>query len=663
MRFDAVGLFWEESGIGPKPRPMAPIPATGWTAPRDFPNISSAVAISLDTETYDPELDTNGPGWARGVGHIVGVSIGAIDAAGNRGKWYFPLRHTVQHEDNLDPERVIPWLKSVLSTDVPKVGANLQYDVGWLRQEGVIVKGKLIDVQFAEALLNESGSVSLEAMGQKYLGEGKDSPELYKWCAESYGGSATGVQRKNIHRSPPTLVGPYAESDADIPLRLVPYLYKALNDESLYDVFDLECRLINLLVDMRFAGVRVDINAADRVRDELIKGRDEAQDQLNKIAGFTVEAGHTSASLVRALHDVGVNVPKTAKGNDSIVKPWLENIPHPIAELTLRIRLLDKMRGTFVEGYILESNINGMLYGSFNQLRGDDNGTRSGRFSSSNPNLQNIPSRDPVYGPLIRGMFVPDYDHSLWVKGDYSQIEYRFLAHFAVGPGANALREQYNADPLTDYHNRTHLLVSDVTGLDIPRKPIKAINFGFIYGMGVPKLVASTGLDTETGHMLYGAYHKATPYAKATMDACSQEVASTGIITTILGRRSRFDLWKRVGDRKSTPLPYNIALNKYGSIERDGLHKALNRRLQGSAADQMKKAMVDCYEAGLFIGPTLPRLTVHDELNWSCTGAPEELERFREINYTMANCIPLRVPVIFDWESGPDWGHVDKLSL
>lgn len=668
MRFDSIGMFWEdtpvEKGNRTIARIMPPIPDTGWKAPTYLPDLSRAKCISIDCETYDPDLLTFGPGWARGVGHIVGVSIGADGG----GRWYFPIRHEIEPEDNWDPKVVLAWLRDTLANPAqPKIGANLQYDLGWLRHEGVNVRGDLVDVQYAEALLNERADVSLEAMGQKYLAEGKESNMLYDWCAKFYGGQPTGRQRANIYRTPPRLTGPYAESDADLPMRLASILYPLLVQENLYELFKMECALIPLIIDMRFAGVRVDVNKADALRGVLQDRADEEVKKLRHMAGFDVDI-NSAVSLARAFEGLGLSFGKTAKGNPSFTKAFLEGVNHPLAASIREIRKCDKLRGTFIESYILESHVNGMVYGQFHPLRGDSGGTRSGRFSSSTPNLQNIPSRDDELAPLIRGLFIPDDGHVAWRKYDYSQIEYRFLIHYAMGPGSDEVRNRFNQYPDTDYHEMALDLVAPQAGWDVStadlrkhhRRPIKNINFGLIYGMGVDKLSGDLGLSKKQGKDLFAAYHKGVPFAKATMDACSLEAQETGVITTILGRRSRFDLWEPTRwDANTIALPYEQAIMQHGSIRRAHTHKALNRRLQGSAADLMKLAMLKCYQDGVFAETEVPRLTVHDELDFSDPGGKDAA--FKEMQHIMETALPLRIPVKADGDIGPDWGHVSPI--
>lgn len=661
MRDDTVGMFWQDievegKGRVARARPMPPIPDTGWVAPTSFPNLRGARVLSVDTETYDPDLLTHGPGWARGRGHIVGVSVGAD----NDGRWYFPVRHEIQPEHNMDPAHVFAWLRDTLKGPQPKVGANLIYDLGWLGEEGVEVKGDLMDIQLAEALLNERGDVNLDWLGEKYLGEGKQHSVLYRWCADFYGGNPGGAQRANIYRAPPCIVGPYAEQDALLPLRIARLQYPKLLEQGLLDVLRMENGLIRLMIAMRRAGVSVDIPRAEELRSRLLVEQQTLQDKLDSVAGVSVSVA-AAAGIARVFDTVGVAYPVTKTGKPSFTREWLERCTHPIADLIRDIRRVDKLRGTFIESYILNSHVNGRVHGQFHLLRGDDSGTRSGRLSSSTPNLQNIPSRDKELAPLVRGIFIPDAGHRQWRRYDYSQIEYRLLVHFAVGPGADDARARYHRDPTTDYHDDVIARIHELTGYLLDRKPAKNINFGLIYGMGIPKLLRTLGLSKQEGKKLFDSYHAAVPYAKATMEAMSDEAQKTGIIATLLGRRSHFDQWSPVNDyqREHVALPYDLAIRQYGNIERAFTHKALNRKLQGSAADIMKMAMWRCWEEGVFDATGVPRVTVHDELGFSDSGGQDDA--FAHMHSILETAIPLRVPVLCGCDVGPDWGHTQAL--
>lgn len=652
-------MFWQDAPTSRKRgdvvRPLVEIPETGWRAPVDFPNLSAAVVLSIDTETWDPDLETSGPGWARNRGHIVGFSIGAMDAKGNVGQWYFPIRHTVCPEQNLDPETCLNWLADQLKDQRPKIGANLIYDIGWLAQEGIAVNGPLYDVQHAEALLDERARVGLDVLAGKYLNEHKQGSILYQWCADSYGGAVSDRQRKNIFRSPPSLVGHYGEADAALPLKIIQHQWPLLAKEGLLDLFHMECELIPLLVAMRFAGVPVDVPRAEELYETMGNEVVQLTESLREIVGFHVNV-NSGDDLARAFKAHGIPFGMTAGGKPSFTAGFLETVEHPIGRAVVDIRQREKLRGTFIKSYILDNHVNGIVYGSFNQLRGEKGGTRSGRFSSDSPNLQNIPTRTDL-GKMIRRIFADQ--HRPWRKYDYSQIEYRFLVHFAVGPGSDEIRAAYNADPDIDYHKITHGMIQRITGLDLIRAYVKNINFGLIYGEGENSLSHNLGVSLTTGKKMFAAYHEAVPYAKATMDATSKEAEIYGVITTILGRRSRFDMWEPTAwADKRPPLSYEAALSKYGSIKRAYAYRALNRRLQGSAADQMKLAMHKCWKDGIFAETGVPRLTVHDELDFIDDGGKDEA--FREMQHVMETCMTLRVPIRADYEIGPNWGDVEE---
>lgn len=667
-RFDNIGLFWEDRPTSRKRGerelgPMPAIPDTGWRTPSYLPDISRAPVIAFDTEAFDPELSEAGAGWARGVGHIVGISCAV---PGER--WYFPMRHEVQPEMNMDPEAVLRWAKHMLGQPMPKVGANLIYDVGWLRQEGVRVAGKLYDVQFAEALLNETSKVNLEELGVKYTGAGKATDILKEWCVNYYGTGAK-TWRKDIYRAPVSLVGHYGEVDASLPLEVLQRQWPLLEAEGQIDLFEMECSLINLLVDMRFAGVSIDVEHADRLRDTLQGRANEIQARIDAIAGFGVNI-NAAESLARAFDGLGLSYPRTSataakpEGSPSFVKEFLAHHPHEFPQLVTEVRGLLKLKGTFVEGYLLNKNINGKVFGSFNPLSGTEGGAKTGRFASSDPNLQNIPTRT-AEGKLIREAFIPDDGHLEWWKFDYSQIEYRILAHYAVGDGADDIRAMYINDPRTDYHASTAALIEKVTGVKLSRSHTKNINFGLVYGMGLAKLAKDLGVSMKEAQELSEAYHRGVPFARETMKLLSDFAQQYGYNTTILGRRTRFNLWEPASwGVKGPALEYPAALSKYGTdIKRAYLYRTLNYTLQGSSADMMKKAMATCYYSGIFDIVGVPRLTVHDELDFSVTErSPAIMEAMREMHNVMQTCIPLRVPVVCDLDVGKNWGKVEEVD-
>lgn len=666
-RWDNFGLFWQDiqTSRGQRQRAMPPIPETGWRTPGSFPNLSAAKVISFDVETYDPELTDQGkikgkgPGWARHSGHLVGISVGVEDGSA----WYFPMRHEVEPEYNLDPIQVLSWANHALSGPQPKVGANLIYDLGWCLEEGIKVGGPLYDVQFAEALLNsEAPDVSLESLSQNWLGEGKESNLLYEWCSGFYGGPKTARQRKNIYRSPPRLAGPYAVSDATLPIRVLNRQWPELARLGLLDLFNMECGLIRLLVAMRFKGAPIDVAKVEELESRFRLEIKDLDDEIRRQVGFEVNT-NASQSLAKAFDYLGLPYGRTApterspQGNPSFPADFLEAVDHPVAAMIVKRKQKEKLRGVFLESYLLKNHVNGRVHCSFHPLRGDDNGARSGRFSSSAPNLQNIPIRTPE-GKMIRQCFV---SNGLWRKYDHSQIEYRMLANHAVGPGAEEIRARYRAQPDTDYHDATIELIKNLVGLDLERRPAKTINFGLIYGMSQPELARRLHL-ADGGRQLFAAYHQGVPFAKATMQAAMDFAGRTGYIDTVLGRRSRFDMWtSQTYDAEAKAMPLEKALAKYGRIQRAFLHKALNRRLQGGAADVMKRGMLKCYESGVFDVIGYPGLTVHDELDFDDETDGQQDEAWAYMKHTLETCMGnlIRVPLLVDMKTGPNWGDAD----
>lgn len=662
MRFDNIGLFWQDLPAvnvrgGRTLGPMPPIPETGWKPPTHFPNIIDAPWIALDCETFDPELDEHGPGWARGIGHIVGVSVATIN-----GKWYFPMRHEVQKELNLDPELVLRYLRYSLSGKQPKIGANITYDIGWLQQEGVIVNGPLYDVQFAEGLLDETVRVSLESIARRHLGVGKTVDLLKEWAQQYYG---TGEKnwRRDIYRCPPSLVGAYAEDDAALPYQVLMKQWPLLVSRGLLDLFEMECKLIRLLIAMRFKGISIDLPYAERLRDDFVARTAVAQKELDYIVGFNINV-NSGAALASAFDKLGLRYYRTApternpEGNPSFTQDFLKTVKHPLVEHLLKVRALEKLKSTFIEGYMLNAHVNGKVYGSFHPMFGEEGGAKTGRFSSTDPNLQNIPTRTEE-GRVIRTAFIPDAGHRRFRSWDYSQIEYRMLMHFATGPGADDFRARYWADPKLDFHKMTGGMVKEFTGIELKRSYIKNVNFGIIYGVGIDHMAEMLGVPMSEARTLLGHYHTALPFAKATMRDVSAQVQRDGICYTILNRQTHFDKWESAEwGQGGNPLPYRAALAEWGTnIMRAYTYKALNYKLQGSAADMMKKAMVDCWEAGVFDQIGVPRMTVHDELDFSDPGDTPD-DGWAELKHIMENCIPgIRVPIRVDNTDGNNWGE------
>jgi len=670
-RWDSVGLAWEEQErekkagggyIGRKP----PIPSDCNWRPRDFPRLDGAKELIIDIETYDPDLITTGPGCRRD-GYIVGIAVATEDDS-----WYFPMDHERQYDPsgfNLPREIVLRWAKRELCRPgIPKIGTNFMYDLDFLWEAGIEVPGPYLDVQVAEPLIDENAfSYSLDNLANKYLGEGKRSDALYEWLSLAYGGAATSKgQGKNIYRAPPEMVGHYALGDVEQPRAILAKQRKIIDNDGLSDIFDIETRLAPLLLAMRRRGVAVDVAAANSLDDRLMEEATR-QRRILESNGIDPWSGET---IARWCDKNALVYRKTPKGAPSFRSAWLENHQHEMMQMIHQVRRLEKHAGTFVEGTVLGNQIGGRIHCQFNQLRGDEYGTVSGRFSSSNPNLQNIPARDDELGPLIRSLFIPDEGEE-WRSDDWSQIEFRLLVNYGKGPSAERTRQRYRDDPSTDFH----IYTADLTGID--RKPAKNINFGLVYGMGEKTMAANLGRTMEEVAPMFKTYHAEFPFIKELYNECDRMAKRRGWIRTILGRKRRWETWQP-NDwalcQETTAKNEEEAMRLWGpgsdpenrtredgtiasaGIRRAHTHKALNSLLQGGAADIMKKAMVDIWEAGISDVLGAPLLTVHDELNWSVPRSSQADEAHKESVRIMETCVPLRLPLSATSGRGANWG-------
>jgi DNA polymerase I-like protein with 3'-5' exonuclease and polymerase domains len=635
-----------------------------WTLPKQLPNLRDAEIISLDIETRDPELLDRGPGVRRD-GYIVGIAVGVPE--GHR--WYLPFAHA--EGPQFEPEVIKRWAQTELCRpDQPKLGANLLYDLDYLYHWGVEVTGPFYDVQVAEPLLDENRRMyNLDSLSMEYLGEGKDETLMEQYC-EALG--LKGKPQGHLWRMPPKFVGPYAEVDVDRPLRVFEEQRRLLRKEGLWDLFILETRLIPLMLAMRQRGVPVDVKATHATRHHVFKKVQEARQEVEGIVGREVNIW-ANEDIALAFEQLGLEFKRTKKTGAPSFPGWvLEKHPHPIGPLIFEQRRWDKFLSTFLDGHILGNQIDGRIHCQFNQLRGDEYGTVTGRFSSSNPNLQQIPKRDEILGPMCRSLFVPE-PGELWARADYSQVELRLLAHYAVGPGSEAIREELIANPDLDYHQ----ICADMSG--IARSSAKHINFGVVYGMGVKKLCDKLGLDEIEGKALMNAYHAKMPFMKETSNAASRTANKRGNVHTIMKRRRRFPDWEpadfnlswafRDTDVPRDPVSVRAwikeqvekAREKGHRVPRMGIkrawtYRALNAVIQGSAADVMKKAMVDIWESGVCDVLGAPLLTVHDELDWSIPKTKEGIEAFHESVRIMETTIPFRVPLKADPEIMKNWG-------
>lgn len=612
-------------------------PTSDWSIPEVFPQFSETETIAVDLETYDPHLMTCGPGWATGRGHIVGVGI-----ATEGWKGYFPIRH--QGGGNLDEDIVLRWLRNTLASEKRDViFHNALYDVGWLRREGVHVGGKILDTIVAAPLVNENRySYSLDNLGEFYCNEKKDE-SLLQNAALSFGVNP----KSEMYKLPSKFVGPYGEQDAALTLKLWQKLKIEVQEQGLEKILDMECRLIPLLLEMRWRGVRIDEQKADDVSKKLSIEEQKLQVEIKRKYGAEVNLW-ANASLEAIFEKNKIWFPRTAKGMASFQKDWLEGHEHELPQLIVRARKLNKARTTFIDKMIKDHCFDGRIHAEAHAMRNDRGGTVSGRFSYSNPNLQQVPARDPEIGNLIRSLFIPE-EGCQWGVFDYSQQEPRLTVHYADRMNLAGAK-----DAVVEYTEKNadfHQIVADMA--NIPRKQAKTINLGLSYGMGKEKLIKELGIDDTEAEGLFQQYHNKVPFIRGLQDQCARVAMERGYIRTFAGRRCRFNLWEDRYER-TLPLPYEEAQEKYGdNLKRSYTYKALNRLIQGSAADMTKLAMLGLWEEGI-----VPHLQVHDEVDISVENT-EQADKIAEI---METCVELAVPLLVDKELGSSWGETKEIK-
>lgn len=661
-------LLWGFADLVPRKRevlnPKPVVPKTNWKRPTIMPSLRGCSEVGIDLETWDPNLKKLGPGWARGDGYIVGVSVTTDDGFSA----YYPIRHEEEAHDNFEPHQVLRWLNQELCHNNLKVGHNLAYDVGWLKHEGAVVRGPLWDTQTAESLIRHQAEVNLEATAQRRVGGGKSSEDLYRWLHAYFGKekNPTPDQLRDsikwIKFAPPRLAAEYAESDTALPLAIRKVQIPILEELGLMDLFWMETKLILLMTEMRMAGVSVDIPSAEAADVRLTAAMEEIQAQVNHLAGTDLNTG-SPMEVGRVFDRLNIRYPRTPSNNQPCIKEdFLETVEHPIAQRIIELQNLKKTRNTFVRGFILDSHVGGRIFPTHNTMR-----AITGRMSCEKPNTQQIPSRNHL-AKAIRAIFVPDTGHHHIRKYDYASVEARILGHFAVGPGSDELRAAYNANPFLDTHQWNQDTIKQKSGVLMDRKDVKGIAFCRMFGGGKGKQAAMLGMSVTDAEPLFQAFDDGLPYIPSTIDHFSRMVHSSGETRTVLGRRVEFSKWEPMntayGEKRPPALEFEAALAKYGTrVKRAYSHKAINYTIQGSAADLMKSALVQCYESGVFGVTTVPRMIVHDEKVFSVPDDTVEIRAaFTEMKRIMEEAIPFRVPIKAEGEWGENWGVTYKLD-
>lgn len=632
-----------------------------WRPYEKFPDLSGAPLVSFDVETYDPRLMDCGPGAIRKDGYVCGFSVATPD--GFTG--YYPIRHA--EGDNLpNPDGAIRWLRDQLKGNIPKLGANILYDLIWLRCDlGITVGGKKYDVQIAEPLLDENKfTYTLDSLSRQYLGETKVEQLLYEAGIYILGikpgpkavteeEKRTDVIKKvktRLWELPARYVGPYGEGDASLPIEIFKRQKIKLEEVGLWKLFDeVETPLVDLLLNMWIKGIPVDVERGERAYEDLQLRYDKEMRSIKRRVGFIPDVW-AQEDIVRCCEKLSLDYPKTKKGNPSFKAEWLAENGHPFFTSLLRARQLDRSGAVFIKSKILDLEVNGRIHPQFWQVKSDRYGTESGRFSSSNPNAQQFPARNEELAAIVRSILCAE-PGKFWGKFDYSQQEFRITVHYAnllKLTGVDKVVKRYWEDPDTDFHQ----VVADITGL--VRRIAKSINLGLTYGMGKKKFSEKYRIPYSDACKYIDLYHQELPFVKQLINRTDLTAKERGVVKTLLGRHCHFDLYgpPRYEDGM-IPKKYDEALAEFGPpVVRYFTYKALNRISQGGGADMVKKAMLDCYSAGY-----VPSITVHDELDFCDL---ENNKQVSEIHDIMVDAIRLAVPNKVDVAVGNNWGELEE---
>jgi len=645
---------------------MKPPLTTDWRPPTELPDLHRVGIIALDTETNDEGLRADrGSAWPCGGGYVCGISVAWRDENGIRGN-YFPLRHP--DSENFGRENVIRWLQDLIAAGVRIVTQKGLYDWGWLRTDlGIAMppSEQLEEIGALATLIDENRfNYSLDALCAWRGLPGKDETLLTQAVeAAGFRVDKKSPLQSHIWRMPARYVGPYAEADPIATLALFENLHLILDQEGTRAAYRLECDLLPMVHEMRRRGIRVDQSAAEQARDYCLQKRDAALAQLSEQLGRPTGMEEIASRkwLVQTFGTHKIGYPRTPKGNPSFKSGklgWMASHPHWLPQRIATANKYETAGSTFLNDHILGHLIGERIYAEINPFRTEDGGTRSSRFSYSNPPLQQMPSRDKELGPLIRRVFLPE-DGERWCTADCSQQEFRFVVHHAFIrnlPGAAAARERYLADPDTDFH----ALAGEITG--IPRDDAKGVNFAKIYGAGQKKFAEMIGKRLSEAQAIYAQYDIRLPFVWQLSRSVQEEAARCEYTVLYDDARRHWNLWEAVGVyiKGAGPCGHGEARRRqrdpkhpwfYRTLQRSGTYTALNALIQGSAARHTKLWMRDCWREGI-----VPLLQMHDSLECSVS-SHEQAELVARLG---CEAVQLEVPMRVNLKFGKSWGDATQ---
>ena len=566
---------------------------------------------------FDTETDALDPLRAKLVGFSFSVTEGEA--------WYVP----VPEGDEEAMAVVAHFSPALQDAKIQKIGQNIKYDILVMRRYGVKVAGALWDTMIAHYLLNPELHHGMDYLAETYLHyHTKPIEELI---------GPKGKGQLSMRQVALPVIAEYAAEDADITLRLKHYFAPKLEQEGLLSLFrDIEMPLVYVLADMEATGVTLDTEALRQSSEVLTAQLSEIEQEIYEMADMTFNINSTR-QVGEVLFDrlkLNEKAKKTKTGYYSTSEDVLEKLrgKHPIVERLLAYRGLKKLLSTYIDALpALIHAETGKIHTSFNQAV-----TATGRLSSTNPNLQNIPVRDEL-GREIRKAFIPDNDDCLFFSADYSQIELRIMAHLSGDPH---MIEAFRSG--ADIHAATAAKIYGVPIEEVTsdmRRKAKTANFGIIYGISVFGLAERLGISRSESKELIDGYFKTYPRIREYMDESIEVARKQGYVETIF-KRKRF-----LPDIHS----HNAVVRGYAE------RNAINAPIQGSAADVIKLAMVRIFQRFEDEGLRSKMiLQVHDELNFNVYR--NEAERVKQIVLEeMERVMPLRVPLIADCGEGKNW--------
>lgn len=647
-------------------------PTSDWIPPTELPDLRRCARVALDRETRDDGLASGwGPGWAKGRagGHVCGTAYAWREGDQIRSH-YFPVRH--EDSQCFDVDAIRRWETDHQRAGVRFVMQNGPYDCGWGAVDGIPLPPLVDDtVAMANMVDEQRPSFELNALCAWQGIPGKDE-RLLREALAAYGWPTSGPDWKsNIWRLPARYDGPYAEQDAAATLRLCELMDPEIDRQGVRDAYQLEMDLLPMVHEMRRRGVRVDLDAAEQATLVFRRKREEAlrdlSDHLEQTTG--IDDLRRNDWLDQTFTRYKIAFPREG-GRGSFEAKWMRRVDHWLPRLVCRARAAEDAAEKFLQTYVIGYAHRGRLHASINQFRGEDGGTRTSRFSYSGPPLQQMPHRDEDMAALIRGVFLPE-PGEWWLSADYSQQEYRLIVHYAERLGltkASVAAQRYRDDPRTDYHS----MVAEMTGLE--RKPAKDCNFAKSYGAGKDKFAAMIGRSVEDATRIMAQYDVEMPFVRELNELCQSSAEKRGYVLLLDRARIHFDSWEptwlsqeersrgwnsggkiKMGDCSREEAEERVADPDHPwyrkRLRRAKCRKAMNAKIQGSAARQTKMAMRACWRAG-----HVPLLQMHDELNFS----QSEEQQGLEVTEIMREVKRLNVPMLVDAEYGRTWGDAKR---